>query len=71
MTRHWGDFLHSYVLPLLKSLQAQGPGKIELSLVVYYTRSSYRYSGLSDKKSLSCQLPSHNKLTQTIRQTSF
>ncbi|DBB05752.1 TPA: hypothetical protein ACH3X1_012350 [Trebouxia sp. C0004] len=39
--RHWGDFLHSYVLPLLKSLQAQGPGNIELSLVVYYTRSSY------------------------------
>lgn len=52
MTRHWGDFLHSYVLPLLKSLQAQGPGNLELSLVVYYTRSCYRYSGRSAKKKL-------------------
>ena len=43
MARLWGDFLHSYVSPLLTSLQAQDFDCVEFALVVYYTRSSYRY----------------------------
>ncbi|DBA70751.1 TPA: hypothetical protein ACH3X2_011649 [Trebouxia sp. C0005] len=65
MARYWGDFLHSYILPLLKSLQAQRPGNIEYSLVVYYTRSSYSLCHL-ERSDWSSNLEGFNSLLGSV-----
>ena len=54
MARHWGDFLNIYLLPLFKSLELQPTDLTEVSLVVYYTRSAYRYFRMLSG-SLPCQ----------------
>lgn len=40
MIRHWPDFRDAYVLPLVRSLQTSS--KVEVALVVFYTKSSSR-----------------------------
>lgn len=40
MIRYWPDFRDAYVLPLVRSLQSSS--EVEVALVVFYTKGSYR-----------------------------